>query len=77
MALRPQGENLGGEAYRFYLGGEPGEEFSPSAETDVALAPRRYVTDHITPEWSGCNSQQDYLKKNRRSDLGIINVNIL
>jgi hypothetical protein len=53
----PQGENLGGEACRFYLGGEPGEEFSPSAETNVALAARHYVTDHITPEWSGCDSQ--------------------
>jgi hypothetical protein len=34
----PQGENLGGEVCRFYLGGEQGEECSPGAETNVALA---------------------------------------
>jgi hypothetical protein len=55
---RPQEENLGGEACRFYLGGEPGEESSPGAETNVALAARHHVTDHMTPEWSGCDSQQ-------------------
>jgi hypothetical protein len=37
MAPRPQRENLGGEACRFYLEGEPGEEFSPGAEANVAL----------------------------------------
>jgi hypothetical protein len=45
----PKG-NLGGEACRFYLGGEPGEEFSLSAETNVALAARYHVTDYITSE---------------------------
>jgi hypothetical protein len=43
----PKG-NLGGEACRFYLEGEPGEEFSPGAETNVALAARHHVTDHMT-----------------------------
>jgi hypothetical protein len=47
----PQGVSLGGEVYRFYLGGEPGEEFSPDAETNRGAstdAARHYVTDHIT-----------------------------
>jgi hypothetical protein len=47
----PQRENLGGEACRFYLGGEPGEEFSPGAETNRGAstdAARHCVTDHIT-----------------------------
>jgi hypothetical protein len=42
------------------LGGEPGEEFSPGAETNMALAQFRqcyHVINHITPEWSGCDSQ--------------------
>jgi hypothetical protein len=34
MALR---ENLGREAYRFYLEGETEVEFSSNAETNVAL----------------------------------------
>jgi hypothetical protein len=48
---------LGGEACRFYLGGEPGEEFSPGAETNVVLTARHHVTGHMTPKWSGCDSQ--------------------
>jgi hypothetical protein len=32
-----QGENLGGEVCRFYIGGEPGEDVSPGAEALVRL----------------------------------------
>jgi hypothetical protein len=63
---------LGGEACRFYLEGEPGEEFSPSAETNVALAARHHVTDHMTPEWSGCDSQQIILFNSFKIILFII-----
>jgi hypothetical protein len=37
MALRALKGELEGEVYRFYLGGELGEEFSPDAETNIAL----------------------------------------
>jgi hypothetical protein len=49
----------GGEVYRFYLEEELEEEFSPDVETNVALVQstaRHHVTDHITTEWSGCDS---------------------
>jgi hypothetical protein len=45
----PKG-NLGGEACRFYLKGEPEEEFSLSAEINIALIARYHVTDYITFE---------------------------
>jgi hypothetical protein len=38
---------LRGEACRFYLRGEPEEEFFLNAEINIILTARYHVTDHI------------------------------